>query len=67
MYDGDVMEKSRTRKLKIPVTFLLLLITCWSLAWVEQGPRRMALVIGNSDYDVAPLTNPVNDARDITA
>ena len=26
-------------------------------------PPRIALVIGNSDYENAPLANPVNDAR----
>ena len=26
---------------------------------------RTALVIGNSDYESAPLRNPVNDARDM--
>jgi uncharacterized caspase-like protein len=29
--------------------------------------RRIALVIGNSDYPGAPLRNPVNDARDMAA
>ena len=29
--------------------------------------RRTALVIGNGDYDSAPLRNPVNDARDMAA
>ena len=29
--------------------------------------RRVALVVGNADYKSAPLTNPVNDARDIAA
>lgn len=28
-----------------------------------QGERRVALVIGNSDYKDSPLVNPVNDAR----
>ena len=28
--------------------------------------RRLALVIGNSDYKSAPLKNPVNDARDMS-
>jgi formylglycine-generating enzyme required for sulfatase activity len=28
-----------------------------------QGERRLALVIGNSAYESAPLKNPVNDAR----
>ena len=29
--------------------------------------RRVALVIGNAKYKEAPLTNPVNDARDMAA
>jgi uncharacterized caspase-like protein len=29
--------------------------------------KRIALVIGNASYSVSPLTNPVNDARDIAA
>jgi peptidoglycan hydrolase-like protein with peptidoglycan-binding domain len=31
------------------------------------GEQRLALVIGNASYKVAPLRNPVNDARDIAA
>ena len=30
---------------------------------VVEAPRRIALVIGNSNYQSAPLRNPVNDAR----
>ena len=33
------------------------------LAPPPPGERRLALVIGNSDYKSAPLRNPVNDAR----
>ncbi len=29
---------------------------------VQSAPARIALVIGNSDYENAPLKNPVNDA-----
>jgi len=29
--------------------------------------NRIALVLGNSDYQLAPLINPVNDARDMAA
>jgi uncharacterized caspase-like protein len=32
---------------------------------VQYPERRMALVIGNSAYEAAPLRNPVNDARDL--
>jgi hypothetical protein len=31
-----------------------------------QASERVALVIGNADYSFAPLTSPVNDARDMT-
>ena len=34
-----------------------------SKAWAKQ--RRTALIIGNANYESAPLKNPVNDARDI--
>ena len=30
-------------------------------------PYRVALVVGNKDYSVGPLTNPVNDAQDMAA
>ncbi|WP_169400689.1 caspase family protein [Desulfobacter curvatus] len=41
-----------------------------SAAQNDQGikrinTRRVALVIGNSNYDVSPLSNPVNDADDM--
>lgn len=48
--------------------FRLLLVTtvlCCSLP--AQGSDRFALVIGNSDYRVKALPNPVNDARGLTA
>jgi hypothetical protein len=31
-----------------------------------EGYKRVALVIGNSSYNVAPLANPVNDATDVS-
>ena len=31
----------------------------------DESLPRYALVIGNSNYDFAPLKNPVNDARDV--
>ena len=34
---------------------------------VQQGERRVALVIGNSAYKDSPLLNPVNDARGMAA
>ena len=38
-----------------------------SLCFQVNQPRRLALVIGNSDYKEAPLKNPVNDAKLISA
>lgn len=32
----------------------------------DNPDRRIALVIGNSAYETAPLKNPVNDAQDMT-
>lgn len=46
--------------------FLFGLIACAALAQIPD--RKVALVIGNSDYEFAPsLTNPANDASDIAA
>jgi uncharacterized caspase-like protein len=50
---------------------ILLAIVCWVLTGSAMsqeagGPKRVALVIGNSNYkNVAPLVNPSNDAADI--
>jgi Caspase domain len=33
---------------------------------IAQNERRVALVIGNSQYKTSPLTNPVNDASDMS-
>ena len=33
---------------------------------MSSSQNRFALVIGNSNYKVAPLKNPENDARDIS-
>ena len=40
-------------------SFLLLFPLAFS---VQAAPARIALVIGNGDYEHAPLKNPVNDA-----
>ena len=36
-------------------------------AAADEGPTRVALVIGNGKYASAPLTNPSNDARAVAA
>ncbi len=46
-------------------TTLLLFILCIQSALASQ--KRIALVIGNSNYKEAPLKNPVNDAIDMAA
>ena len=38
-----------------------------ALSSAFAAERRVALVIGNAKYKEAPLTNPVNDARDMAA
>ena len=45
------------------VAALFVIITTLS----THAADRVALVIGNADYMFAPLTNPINDAEDITA
>jgi uncharacterized caspase-like protein len=40
-------------------------VACWALAAAVASPadaRRVALVIGNADYTIAPLQSPVSDA-----
>ncbi|MCP3889324.1 MAG: hypothetical protein GY702_10695, partial [Desulfobulbaceae bacterium] len=46
-------------------TLLLSLVLVLILSGVSYGSKRVALVIGNSDYKVSPLKNPKNDATDI--
>ena len=36
-------------------------------AGIEGAEKRVALIIGNADYESAPLRNPVNDARVMAA
>lgn len=43
--------------------FFLTVIVVVGIAGVAFAEKRVALVIGNSNYKVAPLANPVNDAK----
>lgn len=60
-------------RILIGVVFTLVLLLPSSMyaqqRWMEimksSSEQRVALVIGNSAYEVAPLKNPVNDARDM--
>ena len=45
--------------------FILLIVFFISMATYARAERRTALVIGNSNYEISPLKNPVNDASDI--
>ncbi|MCP4696303.1 MAG: caspase family protein [Gammaproteobacteria bacterium] len=45
------------------VIFVLLLLVISTHSYARD---RIALVIGNANYDAQPLSNPVNDARDIS-
>lgn len=51
---------------RITVALCILTLTCAGHAYEEALPRY-ALIVGNADYELAPLTNPVNDARDMAA
>ncbi|MBN2701468.1 MAG: caspase family protein, partial [Methylothermaceae bacterium] len=50
-----------------PVLFALCLGGFLSVSSATALERRTALVLGNGDYRIAPLDNPVNDARDMAA
>ena len=41
---------------------LFIILFCIPLLAFSSDEKRLALVIGNSNYDKAPLNNPVNDA-----
>ena len=41
---------------------ILLLLLCFPLLVISQNEKRLALVIGNANYDKGELKNPVNDA-----
>ncbi len=60
-----------TYKLKRLVLFTIILISFFIPFFAEQPSssegRRLALVVGNSAYQVNPLKNPVNDAEDVAA
>ncbi len=59
------------RKFIVLVSFLLFICPPVAIPAQERGIKlsaeRLALVIGNSAYQTAPLKNPVNDAEDMAA
>jgi len=48
------------------VSFFIVALLIASAAKVALAGTRVALVIGNSNYALAPLDNPKNDADDLT-
>ncbi len=44
---------------------LLILLVFLIISLPTFAKERVALVIGNGSYQVDPLSNPVNDARDM--
>ena len=57
------MGKPRRRTLQHGLTLAFLLLAFSYPAYAET---RLALVVGNSSYSDAPLTNPINDANLMT-
>ncbi|WP_339724655.1 caspase family protein [uncultured Paraglaciecola sp.] len=51
----------------LPTLTLLLITLCFSAFAFEDNVARFALVIGNQNYQQAPLKNPINDAESISA
>lgn len=67
-------KSAKLTPLALPLTLLFLLSAApHALAQggvppaAPQPEKRFALVVGNGSYPEAPLSNPVNDARDIAA
>ena len=59
------------RKFTVLISSLLFLCSTVALSAENRGIKlnveRLALVIGNSAYQTAPLKNPLNDAEDMAA
>jgi len=52
---------------KIVFVFFSIILVSIILSGYAFAKERTALIIGNADYQSAPLDNPVNDARDMAA
>jgi formylglycine-generating enzyme required for sulfatase activity len=53
----------------LAVRVLAFIFCALTMCWATAAPaeKRVALVIGNSNYTLAPLDNPKNDADDVAA
>lgn len=52
--------------MKLVLRFVIVLIATLMIDYPARAQSRLALVIGNSSYDTAPLPNPVKDAALMT-
>jgi len=52
---------------KLSIFTLLFVGLCCPVSAFEDNVARFALVIGNQNYQQAPLKNPINDAESISA
>ncbi len=64
-FSSIILSLNRLAMIKKIAFLLLLLLVC--AMNVHSGQKRIALVVGNSDYKNSPLKNPLNDARDMAA
>ncbi len=64
---GDIMKKISLLLLSLTLLFTSLYANDENRGLKKiYGERRIALVIGNGNYDSSPLKNPANDAEDMT-
>lgn len=62
----NAIQPAQNHEMK-PLYSVLFAILLLAVSPLQAAEKRIALVIGNSAYPTSPLTNPVNDARDIAA
>lgn len=62
----NAIQPAQNHEMK-PLYSVLFAILLLAVSPLQAAEKRVALVIGNSAYPTSPLTNPVNDARDIAA
>jgi hypothetical protein len=62
-FEASIKSVSSLAMARRATCLLILLIFVVSLGQGAGAADRVALVIGNADYPIAPLKNPINDAR----
>ena len=63
----SMQSKTNMVPSRLSAAALIVLLLSIGFSQLALAQKRIALVIGNSDYKDVPLTNPVNDAEDISA